>query len=522
MFGQNAVQLGDKADHVFGCAPVEVVLAMNIDFLAAVPFDAVGNAPGSLPGEKRRQLHAQPRVCLAAFCQTVVVVSLGEVDERTVFLGPLDCIGEIPLELSTVIGLEDFGIRPVEIGLGEKPVCHLKLAAKPLQQEDRVGIFLAHLGDDVFPGLRGNHISRITAESVNADAAPEEEDVRHVRPKLGIRIVQLDEIGPGDAPSSRRDELAVRLTMEPVGMMGLQRRRPACVIRGQVDKHQSLPRMHCAHQLPELVERRRVFVELGHRRVDGQKIGRSERTAVFTHHGIARRDRERRQRLDDPKPHRVHDERQAADDLAERTELPRKNAVDRIAAARLGAFDLDVRVASFGPLGHARAFGEETRLAGKNANLVQRDFGTVDPRPDFIKRDVRPSLRERCDPLFGLVDDFAAPNGRPSQVCAKRRTSLARLVKRQGHGQRVATPLKQEIFSCWNLCHTLRDVPKLANIFNAVLKHSLRHAGIRLEDNVPDALGKGFERGEVDVAPPRRKMVVVKRLNVVEVHADKV
>lgn len=103
---------------------------MDVDLLRRIPLDAVGDAPRPLPGEERGDLDAQARVGLAALGEAVVVVRLGEVDERAELLGALDRAGEIPLELSAVVGLEDLGIRPVEIRLGEQARRRLDLAAE--------------------------------------------------------------------------------------------------------------------------------------------------------------------------------------------------------------------------------------------------------------------------------------------------------------------------------------------------------------------------------------------------------
>ena len=426
---------------------------MHIDLLRAEPLDAIGDAPGALPRKERRKLDAQLRIGLAALRETVVVMRLGKVDERAVFFRARNRIRQIPLELSAVVGLEDLGIGPVKIGFGEQAVRRLEAAAEALEHEDRVGILLAHLGDNVLPCLGGNHVAGVAPEAVHAKAAPEEEDVRHVGPQFGIRIVELDEIRPGDAPGAGTHEPAVVLTVKPLRMMRLQRRRPARVVCGEVDQHEPVPRVNGADQLLELVKRRRTLVELGHGRIDGKEVGRRERTAVFAHHRVGRRHGERRQRLDDPEAHRVHDEREPPDDLAKRAELPRKDAVDRVARARLAALDLDVRVAALGPLGHMRPLGKEAGLAGEDADFVQADVRPEKPRRHFLERNVRPRLRERRQALLGLVDNLAAADRRVPDVGAKCGATLARRVELQCHGQRVAAPLEEKVFCFWNLRH---------------------------------------------------------------------
>ena len=97
--------------------------------------------------------------------------------ERAVLLAARDGVGQVPLERAAVVGLEDLGIGPVEVGLGEQPVRHLQLPAEPLEHEDGVGILLADARDDVLPRLGGDHVARVAPEPVHAVAAPEEEDV---------------------------------------------------------------------------------------------------------------------------------------------------------------------------------------------------------------------------------------------------------------------------------------------------------------------------------------------------------
>ena len=47
--GKKAVQLRYEAHHVFGGPPVEVVAPVDVDLLAAIPFNSVRNPPRSLP-----------------------------------------------------------------------------------------------------------------------------------------------------------------------------------------------------------------------------------------------------------------------------------------------------------------------------------------------------------------------------------------------------------------------------------------------------------------------------------------
>ena len=96
-----------KLDHVARSAPVEVVLAVHIYLLAAVPLNSVGDSPGSLPAQQRRELDSQPRIALAALRKAVVVVGLRKMHESSILLASRYGARQIPLERATVVGLED-------------------------------------------------------------------------------------------------------------------------------------------------------------------------------------------------------------------------------------------------------------------------------------------------------------------------------------------------------------------------------------------------------------------------------
>ena len=263
MRGEDAVQAGDEVHHVVGRIPVEVAAVVYVDLLGGVPLHAVRDAPRALVAEQRGELHAQTGVDLPALREAVVVVRLGKVDERTVLLRARDRAGQVPLERAAVVGLENLGVGPVEVGTCEQGVRDLELAAEALEHEHGVGVLLAYTGDDVVPRLLGDHVARVAAEAVHAEPAPEEEHVGHVGAQLGLRVVELHEVGPRHAPRAGRDERAVGLAVEPVGVVGLERGRPAGVIGGEVDEETPAARVDGVHELAELVEGRRLHVKLG-------------------------------------------------------------------------------------------------------------------------------------------------------------------------------------------------------------------------------------------------------------------
>ena len=441
---ERVIQLRDQLDHIGGIAPVEIILAVDVDLLPAVPFYAVRNSPRALPGEERGQLHAQPRIGLAALRQPIVVMSLGEMHERAELLATCDRTWQIPLELSAIISLKDLGIGPVEVGIRQQRVRHPKLATESLKHEDGVRIFLADSRDDVLPGVRGNHIASIAPKSVDTITAPEDEHIRHIGAELGIGIVELHEIRPFDAPGTGRMEPSVGLVIEPVRMMSLQGRSPARVIGGKIDEEQSATRMHAVDELTELVKRRRELVELRHRRIDGIEISGGERTAVLAHHRIGRRHRERRQRLDDLEAHLVHDQRQPPRDFAEGAELTRKHGVDRTVPAQIVRLHLDMEIVAIRPFRNVGPIGEETRLAGEHADLIQGNVDFKHSGAGLCHRDIRPGPRQRHLSAFGLGDDLTPPHLRTAEIRAERRAPFARMVQGESYGKDIALPLQQK------------------------------------------------------------------------------
>ena len=103
-------------------------------------------------------------------------------------------------------------------------------------------------------------------------------------------------------------ERTVTVACKPFRMMILQDRRPAGVIGREVDEDTGAAGMHGVHQLAELVQRRRRWIELGKCRIDGIEIGCRKRAAVATHARKSRGHGMDWQQLDDPEPQRADDE----------------------------------------------------------------------------------------------------------------------------------------------------------------------------------------------------------------------
>ncbi len=223
-------------------------------------------------------------------------------------------------------------------------------------------MLLAHFRNDVRPHFFWNHVPRVAPKTVNTAAAPVKEYIGHIMPKFFMGVIQLHKIFPDNAPRSRRLELAVRFSFKPFRMMQLQRRTPACMIRGKVEKQKPASGMHSSDKFLVLIKRSRRGIKLRHRRVDRIEISRREWATVFTHHGISRRHRERRKSLDYSKPHISHNMVEAANNLTERAELTRENGIYRIVRPRLRALNLYSEIIAFRPFGNIHSLRKETYL----------------------------------------------------------------------------------------------------------------------------------------------------------------
>ena len=226
-------------------------------------------------------------------------------------------------------------------------------------------------------------------------------------------------------------------------MVGLERGRPTGVVGGKVDEETPAARVNGVRELAELVEGRRLHVELGACGVDAEEVGGGERTPLLPHHAVGDGHGERREGLHDREAHLPHDRVETAHNLAEGSELAHEHSVDRVCATRGGGFDLHVEVASLGPHGRARAGGEEARLGGEHAHLVEAHRAPVRAGARLLHRDVVPRLREGHDPLLGLLDDLAAAHGRRAEVGAQHGAALARRVEGERDDELVAFPAEQ-------------------------------------------------------------------------------
>ena len=125
-------------------------------------------------------------------------------------------------------------------------------------------------------------------------------------------------------------------------------------------------------------------------RIHRTEIRRRERATVLSHHGVGRRHRERRKRLDDAEAHHIHDVTKLTANGAEGTELAREHGVDGVGAARGGGRDLDAEIAALRPFRHGGAVREKAALPVEHANLLQRDRHGKRTRGRLGHRKIRP------------------------------------------------------------------------------------------------------------------------------------
>ena len=255
MQGEDRVEAGDVVDLVRSRAPVQRAVLVHVDFFLREPFHAVREPERAAGGRQRAQRRAEHRVAFAGCGQTVVVVGLGVMDHEAVRVGFVPGVVQVAFDLVAGIILEEFGIRPVHVRAVEQRLRDFRRAAEAFQQEDRIREFTADGGNDVFPCSFRDHVSGIAAESVDAAAAPGQEDVRQVAPQGRVLVVEFDQVAPGDAPRAGRNIGAVVLPHEPVGMLLLELRRPARVVDGDVEEDAGVLAVDRVDQLEELFQR---------------------------------------------------------------------------------------------------------------------------------------------------------------------------------------------------------------------------------------------------------------------------
>ena len=446
---QDVVQPPQMGDEVGLGAPVERARAMHVDLLRGQPLDAVGDAErAGLRGERgQRRAHGRPGGTHRR--QPRVVVRLGEVHRDSQPRAAAQQVGEIARQRLTPVHLEDFRVGPVHAAGGQQPRRRLGGAAKPLQEEERVGILAAHPRHDVAPDLAGDHVARVAAEAVDAMPRPVQEHLGQIPPQPPMAEVQLAQILPHHSPGARTGEAAVVVAAEPLRMLDLQRRGPARVVNRQIQQHQAAARMNPVHQLAELLQRRRPVVELGHGRVDAEVVDRREGTAVAAHPRVGRRGRLHRQQLENAEPQRPHDVRQLPQHVAEAPggrqhrvlltvqealrseavlaaprsggvppELAHEGVVDGVARGRSGRLHLDAHIRAGHPVAAAVRRRHKQALRLEHAHLAQRQRAAVPAAAHRTHRHVTPGRARRRRSAVHLPDHLVQQRRRASQARA--------------------------------------------------------------------------------------------------------
>jgi hypothetical protein len=433
----DGVDAAQPVDHIGFRAPVEGVGVVHVDLLLGKPLDAVGEAERTVMRGERAERGAEAGEGMRGGGEPGVVVGFAEVDQVAFGFRHPDAFGQIAVDLPLVVVLEDFGIGPVHAGIGEQAFGHVLVAAKPFEHENGVGIFHAHLGNDVFPCREGHLVAGVAAEPVDAPAAPEEEDIGHVVPKTARVVVQFRKVFPQHAPGPRRHERAVVVVVEPFGMVDLQVRCPAGVVDRHVEVDARIAPVHFVDEFLELVERRGLLVELGEGGIDIEQIHYGKGAAEAPHAGVGGRGGVDRQQLHDLAAQGADNKVEFLDEVAERSglwkhgiarfvelpdgvflvggdgpaefclaELADKGGVHRVAGAGFGGLDLHDGVAAIGPQDFIGAIGDEIGFGLETADTEQGQ-GDGKPVPACgFHREIVPVARKRGEPLFRVQDDF--------------------------------------------------------------------------------------------------------------------
>ena len=242
---------------------------MHQNSFGGEPFDAAGETVGAVHARQRAQPVAQQRPFAAFFREPVVVVRFTVVRQHTDALALFVRMVEIAGDLRAGSFLEQLRVGPLHPALGQQCFRFVPAAAKPFEQEERFGKFLAHAGGDVLPDRHRHFVTRVAAEAVHTASAPGEKRFSQVVPKFPFARVQLDQILPGHAPRAGTEERAVLAAQKPLWMPLVEGGTPAGMIDDKVQKEPPPERMDRVGQFTELFDAGRAPIELNQRRVDG-------------------------------------------------------------------------------------------------------------------------------------------------------------------------------------------------------------------------------------------------------------
>ena len=402
--------------------------------------------------------------------------------------GETQGVGQHRLEGTPVVGLEDFGIGPIESRVADERLGGLHRPAQALEQEDGVGELAAHEGHDDVPCGLGDHVARVATEAVHAQTAPIEEDVRDFAAEGRLGVVQLHEVRPRDAPGAGRMEGAVHVTLVPLRMVDLEGRGPARVVRGQIHEEAAFVRVGRRHQLAELIERRGRGVELRQRGVHREEVQSREGRAVAAHARIGRRGgmngQEEQVAEAEPREDVVEVTRQRTEGAARRddgvarlvqrllfvregggregrghdgAELAREGRVDGVVGHRVRGGHLDDGVLTVRPLRDRRVVGDETDLARKDTHLQKRDAHAPFSAPTGLHRDVVPIVAADQSRLIHVRQHLALMHRGRTQIRTENHTSRAPLFAESTNLENIADPAQKMAASRRFLSH--HEVP---------------------------------------------------------------
>src|SRR5439155_931363 len=150
--------------------------------------------------------------------ESVVVVRFTVMRQHTDARALLVRMVEIAGGLRAGNFLEQLRVGPLHPAFGQQCFRFVPAAAKPFEQEERFGKFLAHAGGDVLPDRHRHFVTCVAAEAIHAAPAPGEKRLGQVVPKFPFARVQLDQVLPGHAPRAGTEERAILAAQKPLWM----------------------------------------------------------------------------------------------------------------------------------------------------------------------------------------------------------------------------------------------------------------------------------------------------------------
>ena len=477
-FGEDRIEPADVSHLVFGRTPVKGGIFMHVDPFAGEPFHAVGESECAVGRGQSGQRGAHFRIFVRGCGQPEIVMRFRVMDHEAVPRALLPGIIQISFDLPAGVILEQFGIRPVHIGIIEQFRGHRRIAAETFQQKDRFREFLADLRHNVFPRRHGDHVGGITPETVHPAHAPVTERARQIFPQFEFGMVQLGQVTPGNTPRAGRMDRAVGIAHQPFGMRLMQFGCPAGMVDRDVNENLAAFHVDGIDQFAELVQRRRFPVELRQLRIDSGKIQRGIRTPETSHATINGRPRMDRQQVQDPAVQIIENMVQLFDQIAESAgrrndavaklvqmlqflpadpgrqignrlvlvaaELPDERAVNPVGAAVGSRLHIDMDIVAGDPerLFHRlgivdEAFPLEMPFFGQHQTDLPVEV------VDLLHREIVPVLKTGRDLIFHVLNDLLPVIGRIAEIRAQKRFAADRVRTLQPEFQNISAMQQQ-------------------------------------------------------------------------------